>query len=356
MADLHITNRELLNYISTDVCNECFKSLELIFGDTYSSILPKDKEHIREFEMLMYLYLLSALKNINSFPGFEKHIAEYKNNYETTSFVTLFSDVLAGFGFKLILEPDIKDHSKKPDILALKGNKRVFFECKNPINPDPNRLIVENREIFEALKNHITSEYSYAVFYKRRLTEDELEKLSYQFVTSINDIVQKENDVIIDDINMGIKVVVSGEPDSIYDKSRIELFGVPIFSTGYCNANGINDYGKNIMFYKEASHNTIFDQLKKSKGKVPVGTPYIVAINISSDRFDVEEYKVKLKDKFLKNDNTRISGLVLVEFGFTELAEVIVKMNWVPNPNAEVSVGDMSCFFERTISRNIVQT
>lgn len=353
MPQIIINNESLVNTLTKESTEYCFNELKRIYGDVFRNILPRNKEFINKNEIMMYFYLLSATQNIMESDGFEKHRNEYNNNFKTAFFVTLFSDVLKGLGLEIQLEPDIIGHNKKPDILASQGGVEIYFECKNPINPNPENLIIEQRQIFDFMKDYISNEYSIACFYKRKLSEDELGEISNSFRKNIDFIDIKENTEILNDLDLGIRFIISGVSDDINKESEIEVLGIPIFNTGYCNANGINRFGKNIVFYKEASQNTIFDQLKKSKGKVPKGRPYIAVINISSDRFDVNDYKKRLKSKFDRNDNNSISGIVLVEFGFSRDAEVIVEMEWIENTNADVKLGGMDNFFTRKIKRRV---
>lgn len=135
--------------------------------------------------------------------------------------------------------------------------------------------------------------------------------------------------------------------------AELTITRIPVFNYGYCYANGINHYGKNIIFLKEASKNTIQSQIQNSRGKVPKSTPYIVVINMSGPRFDPDHYTDVVSERFNRRDDRSISGILFTRYFFDELGNLVVDLRFVSNPNAVISLDWMGDFLHKTISKYV---
>lgn len=72
--------------------------------------------------------------------------------------------------------------------------------------------------------------------------------------------------------------------------------------------------------------NTIYDQLKNSKKKVPNGMPYVVCIDLSGPRFDINEYSRYIHNHFEMRDHPSFSGVLLVEHGLIQNGNYFIQL------------------------------
>lgn len=342
--------------ITQDLCNRVSCGLKEKMNIYYRHILPKG-DAISDSQIYLLSYLNSSLDIIKDCKGFQKHISEYQNNPESAFFVTLMADILIGHGLKIELEPDIDGHDKKPDLLAFQETDglTVFFECKQPKN-DTNHLLPEQRRIFDGIEDVISDNYSLAVFYSRELSSNEISSLR----DLIKDSLETESNIwvdrcVVDDSNFEVKVLISGIADNIERKGIIEISGIPNFSDakGFTNINGINRFGKNIVFLKASSKNTINSQLKNSKNKIPIGMPFVVCIDLSGPKYDINEYSRYIQSHFEMRDHPSFSGVLLVEHGLVENGHYSVHLQYIPNPHAVIQLPFMNNFLTRSLVLDI---
>lgn len=149
----------------------------------------------------------------------------------------------------------------------------------------------------------------------------------------------------------GVKLLVSGTEDI---KNIIEMADLNFSdSKGYSNANGINRYGKNILFYKSASKNTIDSQLRNSQDKVPEGSPYVICIDCSGPRFDLDEYSKYIVNRFNYGQYTSFSGVFLIDHGLIDDGKYMVHFTFVENKYAKYSLSFLKNYFTETIAVDI---
>lgn len=170
--------------------------------------------------------------------------------------------------------------------------------------------------------------------------------------------LKSDSDIFIDRIlvenkELKVKIIVSGMSENLCKECDIKIMGLPTFSSGYSYANAINHFGKNIVFYKKASNNTIANQIQNSRNKVPKSMQYIVAINLTGPRFDIDEYADIIAKRFERKDDTNISGIMFVDYSLDEVGDVNVRIHFISNPNAVVNLGWMEGFFYKTIKLSI---
>lgn len=234
----------------------------------------------------------------------------------------------------------------------------VYFECKQPKDDTLGRL-KEQRRIFNGIEEVISDKYSLALFYEKELSPIEINMLRDQIVNSFrddNDIYENRN--IVDDISLGVKLCISGIPDNIEKNSVIELSGIPNFSDkkGYTNANGMNRYGKNIIFYKLASMNSIDGQLRNSCNKVPDCTPYVVCIDNSGSRFGFDECSEHIAKHFRMGDYPSFSGVLMVEHGLQYdscCGRYLAQMRYIENQNAIFPLPFLKHFFYPSLTVDV---
>lgn len=342
--------------ISQEQCDRVSKGLKDKLSKYYSYVLPMT-EMMSEAELYRLDYLNSALDLSQEYKGFDKHIAEYKNNFNSTFFVTVISDLLLSHGLIVELEPESEKHSKKADLLAYQKEDglRIYFECKQA-NDDPKHLLKEQRLIFDGIKDVISNQYSLACFYKKELDHEQIFKFRELIIASITENSHiEENRVLVQDDELGLALVVSGVSDNLYKGSRIEMSGLLNFSEErkYSHANGFNHEGKSILFYKDGSKNTIDGLLKNSRKKVISGSAYVVCLDLSGPRFDWSVYEEHISRHFYRGDYKSISAVLFVEHGLTEDACYGITTGVVMNANADYRLDFLSGFFHSPIKMNI---
>lgn len=349
---IHSRNPDLYEFVTMERVEQCLKELRDFLGQYFHRLIPSNRDYLYEIEFFKYYYLASALNNLKSSKGFQIHIQEYNNNPDTAFFVTLIADILLAHNLKVTLEPDIPGHPKKPDIYAEQNEVGIYFECKNPIDPDQGKLLREQQKIFDYLSDIISNDYSLACFYEQDLTDAELAELRLLLENSLSsDSNIYEDKILLESEQLKVKIIVSGVTKNIEKDSVFAITGLPVFNTGYCYVNGINHYGKNIVFYKKSSKNTIRGQIKNSYNKVPKSMPYIVVINLSGPRFDPEHYTEMVAERFNRKDDTSISGILFIQHSFDEEGNMVVNMKCVHNPNAVVVLE----WIEDFLSKNIIK-
>lgn len=170
-------NAELSRVVTAEKVNACVRDLRDFLDNKFTKIMPRGRDFLYDSELFKLFYLASAFRNLRNKPGFQSHLEEYNNNPDTTFFVTLIADILVAHGLEITLEPDIEGHPKKPDIYAQKSGLGIFFECKNPLHPNSEKLLREQQRIFNYVSAVITNDYSLACFYRDELSESELIQL-----------------------------------------------------------------------------------------------------------------------------------------------------------------------------------
>lgn len=339
--------------VTKDQVEKCLVDLYAIFGRNIKFVLPNDRDYLHQNEFFKLYFLLSALNDLKECAGFADHVNEYSNSFDATFFVTLIADILISHGLEVTLEPDIEGHKKKPDIFAHQKGNGIFFECKNPVDPN---LVPEQQAIFDSLSEFITAEYSLACFYEFELKSEMLLKLKDLFCSGLQkDPHIFENRIIIDDNDLKVKILVSGVSNNIEKNSVIVISGLPVFNhNGFCFMNGINEYGKNIVFYKKASPNIVGNQIKKSRNKVPAFIPCVSVINISGPRFDPDYYENSSTILFDEVNDESISGVIFAQYGFSEIGNILINLKYVKNPHALNRIEWLGDVFNQTFSKQII--
>ena len=342
--------------ITQKMCDRISNGLKKNMGEYYEYVLPMGNM-MSDVRVYLLDYLNSALEILRKCKGFHEHVTEYKNNPESTFFVTVLADVLVGHGLIVELEPNIPGQDKKPDLYAFQkpNGVGVYFECKQP-KDDTQNLLSEQRKIFDGIENVISDDYSLALFYEKTLSSNEIRKLHDLIKESFyNDKDIYENRCIVDDINLGVSLLVSGVSNNTEKNGIVEIAGIPNFSDkkGYSNVNGINRYGKNIVFFKLASKNTINSQLKNSQDKVPDGSPYVVCIDLSGPRFDADEYSKFIMKHFDAGDYTNFSGVILVDHRLLFDGKYAVHLHYIENKGAKYPLPFLKDFLNESLALNI---
>lgn len=341
--------------VTQEMCDRSSKGLKNKMDKFFKYVLPNGTE-ISDTEIFRLDYLNTALEIIKNCEGFQEHIAEYKNDPESTFFVSVIADMLIGHGLIVKLEPTIPMQKKKPDIYAVQNPSGlgVYFECKQP-KESTLSLLPEQRIMFEGIEDVISNEYSLAMFYERTLTIKEIEEMRILIKESfMRDKNICENRIIISDNKLGVKLLISGTSSNIAKNGSIEFAGIPNFSDekGYSNANGINRYGKNVVFYKYYSKNTIDSQLKNSVGKVPEGTPYVICIDCSDSRFDFSKCSEYILRRFSLGDYKSFSGVLLIDHGVTTDGNYGVSSYFVENKYSKYPLPFLRKFFTESMVSN----
>ncbi len=330
--------------INQNLCNKTAQSMKLHFGDNLQNILlPRNRKYLFDDEILNFFYVSTSLDLLKNCKGFETHIHEYRNNFATTSFVTLVADILLSHGLKVELEPNIKNHKKKPDIYAIQQNSNlgIYFECKAPQGIDAEKLLSKQKKIFDSIKDIISNNYSLAFFYEKDLNITDLKSLRASLIKNLK-VDEKifENRVLVENVDLNYKLIVSGIIENPSTENNFTITGLPVFNhTGYSYVNGINRYGKNILFYKKTRKSSFLKIISsQAKDKVPKNTPYIVFIDFSGIRFNNKECQKYLLNSFKAGNNKSVSGVVFLEKNYSLSGDLLIDMKYISNPFANVKL------------------
>jgi hypothetical protein len=333
--------------------------LSKVLGENGKRVIPENGQTLTEYEFLKLYYLWLAFKNIKECKGFDLHLKEYSNNPSTTFFITLLADIFLAHQLNVELEPDIDNQSKKPDLLVSLNDIEIYFEGKQPQDPNQFELAEEQRELFNQLLPVINNNYSLAIFYGEMLNKDEMDIIKNDLSTILPK-VTSEGEVYKNE-KLGVSIVLSGLGNTyISDSNNIELLGIPTFNKNLCLANAFNTFGKNIVFYKKATpfNRVINEQLRKSRNKVPKGSPYVVVIDASTPRYDINDIEEYIKVRFneaIEAEKT-ISGVLLINFQIDPQELVILEMKYVANPNSTEPLEWLKDFFLPAYSKHEIRT
>lgn len=330
--------------INQNLCNKTAQGMKLYFGENlHNIILPKNRTYLFDDEILNFFYVSTSLDLLKECEGFETHINEYKNNFATTSFVTLVADILLSHGLQVELEPNIKNHIKKPDIYAIQKNSNlgIYFECKAPQGIAAEKLLSKQEKIFDSIKDIISNKYSLAFFYEKDLSNFDLKSLRENLIKNLKvDDKIYENRVLVESLDLNYKLIVSGLIGNPSTENNLTIMGLPVFNhTGYSYVNGINRYGKNILFYKKTRKASFLKIISsQAKDKVPKNKPYIVFIDFSGIRFNDKECEKYLLNSFKGGNNKSVSGVVFLKKNYSLSGDLLIDMKYISNPLANVKL------------------
>jgi hypothetical protein len=327
-------------------------------GKNGKRVIPEDGQTLSEYEFLKLYYLWLAFKNIKDCKGFERHIKEYSNNPNTTFFITLLADLFLGHQLNVELEPTIPNQAKKPDLFVSSNGVGIFFEGKQPQDPNQFELADEQRKIFNHLFPILNENYSLAIFYGKMLNNNEMDILKHDLQKILPKVIS-EGEIYKND-NLGVKIVLSGLGKTYNtDSDNLEMLGIPTFNKNFCLANAFNTFGKNIVFYKRATpfNRVINEQLRKSRNKVPKGNPYVVVIDASTPRYDINDIEGYINDRFNQTieEENDISGVLLINFRIDPQEFVVIEIRYIPNLNSNEPLEWLKDFFKPFYSKKEIK-
>lgn len=330
--------------ITQNLCNKTSKCMKLLFGENLQNIiLPRNRNYLYDYEILNFFYVSTSLDFLKNCKGFKTHMNEYRNNFTTTSFVTLVADILLSHGLQVELEPNIINHNKKPDIYAIQQTSQlgIYFECKAPQGIGAEKLLSKQQKIFDSIKDIISNNYSLAFFYEKDLNDSDLKALRNSLIKNLK-VDEKifENRVLVENRDLNYKLIVSGIIKNPSNENNCTVTGLPVFDhTGFSYVNGINRYGKNILFYKKTRKSSFLKIISnQAKDKVPKNTPYIVFIDFSGIRFNEKECKKYLLNSFKGGNNKSVSGVVFLKKNYSISGDLLIDMKYISNPLADIKL------------------
>lgn len=353
-VSINFYSKELASLFSREEVSKVLTDLSKYFGKYGTEIIPEDGNAMSEYEWIRLYYLWLAFNNIEKCKGFDLHVKEYSNNIETTFFITLLADILVAHGLNVELEPSIDNQDKKPDLVTVINNQQIYFEGKQPQDPSQDELANEQRKMFRKLLPIIENKYSLSIFYDKMLSDKQIENFVDE-LSKVLENIEGEGEIYSNEA-LNISVVVSGLGNNFHaEASDLEILGIPTFNKNLCLANAFNCFGKNIIFYKKATpyNRVINEQLRKSRNKVPAGEPYVIIIDASTSRYDIEDIEKYLEKRFRDGiaGEKDISGVLLTTFQMDPENLVVVSMRYIPNFKSDEPLIWLKEFFQSSYGK-----
>jgi hypothetical protein len=284
---------------------------------------------------LPLIHLSEALQSLSSSEGFLRHIEEYKNNVDSTYFVTTLAAYFQVHGYSIVLEPEDNNAGGKADICIKDSISIVDVECKYPRKDATRELLPEVRAIDRTLRKYVTRPCHLFITYQNSLDAQALEKLG-EFLSKRLSAVTAEGNIYHDkDVKIDVtKLLHEFEDKDIEVSLVLENFQTKSFHPTWI----INRQGVGIGYAKTgvSGISSVLKQLKNSRHKVQSDRPFLVAIQSDSFVGERQENERALASTFQPQKNTRISGVVLVRWHYSIENGIEFVFDYISNPYARI--------------------
>lgn len=301
-----------------------------------------------------FVYLLDAVQNLRQSEGFEEHIKEYMNDFDSTFFVTLIANNIKQSGYDVALEPIIDGIDKKPDLSFSFNGSTVYVECKNPKQNLREYMNTElHNRVFDEIIKYIKKPCDLCVEYINEKSLDNINEVAKYIPQNLSDI--KDEGVIY--FHDGLKISVTNIRDYPIQRSEISftwmardyysngLFPMEIicknnFSIGFIK-KGIDDIRKKI----------VDGQLKRAAKKVCSDQSLIVAIDGNALLGNKTDNELYISSLFKPDKFTTFSGVLILHSSFGVENPPQLKSQYISNPYAKNPVKNISNEFRLKIFR-----
>lgn len=196
-------NAEVVKDINISLLQTSLQYLVALFKDDYEKLFPVQINSTNE--ALRVIHTASSLEKLESKGGFDRHINEYKNDVESTYFVTVLAEYLDNKTPDIVLEPDIKDHAKAPDIKSIFDETPFYIECKNPKKDILKGLKEEQAPMFNALYQVAHDNLcDLTIAYNKPLSADDLEELNELLTKRLKHVTGEGTILLTEDIEVSV--------------------------------------------------------------------------------------------------------------------------------------------------------
>lgn len=335
----------ILNELDSSKLEVALQALAEVFKKDYEKYFSVDISSVNEALYLTHLGL--AMSRIGFVDGFEKHIKEYRNDVNSTHFVTVLADYLLPLTDSLELEPSFDLHPKCPDIKIQFNGRPLYIECKNPKKNILDDLKEEQQYMYKALSDVVLKHpCNLTVTYDERISEKELTKLVAILKERLESVSGEGN--IYD--NSGVQVAVTSVGKLGADIGE-ESFSF-ILEDRHSERNLINIISINgvaISFVKRSISvlDNITSQFKKCTNKVPKTESLILAIQSEYLTGHPRENSRIISGLFQPKKFTSINGVLLSSWDYSAENEIENSFIYINNPYARNPVSDFERLFRK---------
>lgn len=338
-------NADAVSEIDTVSLQKSLQCLVSLFKEDYERLFPVQIKSTND--ALKLIHTANALEKLKTKEGFEKHISEYKNNVESTYFVSVLADYLDRKTSNIALEPDIEGHAKAPDIKSVLDNSVFYIECKNPKKDILKGLKEEQTPMFNALFQVVhENSCNLTITYKEPLSDDDLAGLNVFLKKRLKDVTGEGTILLTDEIEVSVTNV--GNRNNDIGDQYLQF----IVENRYSERNLICLFtrtGTSVAFVKNGISviDNIESQLKKCKNKVPGSFPLVLAIQSEYLVGHSHSNMKKISNLFKPNKFTSINGILLVNWSYD--IECIIKHEfiYINNPYAKNPIVDFERLFRQ---------
>jgi hypothetical protein len=298
-------------------------------------------------EALKLMHTANALEKLETAEGFDKHINEYKNDVESTYFVSVLADYLDRKASYIGLEPDIEGHSKAPDIRIMFDKTAFYIECKNPKKDILKGLKEEQATMFNALfQVAYENSCNLTIAYKEPLSDDELAELNDFLKKRLKHVTGEGTILLTDDIE--VSVTNFGNRNDDIGEQYFQF----IVENRYSERNLICLFTRNgtpIAFVKNSISviDNIESQLKKCKNKVPDSSPLVLAIQSEYLIGHSHKNMKMISNLFKPNKFTSINGILLTNWSYGIKNIINHEFIYINNPYAKNPIIDFERLFRK---------
>lgn len=235
----------------------------------------------------------------------------FKKDFDSAFFELFLYELFSKQGYKIEIHPNLKNSTKRPDFLIVKGNQQIFVEAKVCYDKTEEEMAFERRQnqfydqlnkvrikgfLLRIEKLDFISKNQPRVKELIKHIESEVEKLDYNLIASKAEKFGMDACPRIKFNNKDFNIVIQPMPMSESKKEKISSTPIGMFPFEILTGGG-----------DESLRQSIF---KKAKRYGKFDKPYLICINSlstkSSGKFDIENVIWgSLKYSFSTNPNNR---------------------------------------------------
>lgn len=335
---------DLIHYIPPSEVRKRIQYLVNLFKDKYEKLFPTKISD--ETTLLFLMHLSYSLENLSQCAGFDRHLVEFNNDVESTYFVTVIANYLLSMSQDVEIEPKVEGMSKQADIRIDLDGIDFYIECKNPKKDVLTALRVEQEPMYEVLKDRISKPCDVFIAYNEPLSGEQLEQIG-SFLESRLPKVTGEGTIFNRD---SIEISVTNIRDSIEDIGEVQtLF---ILENRYAERHPIHLINRNgiaIGFTKKnlSVIDSVEQQLKKSRRKVPNAAPLIVAVQSEYITGSISSSLREISSLFQPAKYTSFNGVLLANWRYNFQSLIDMDFHYVNNPYSKNPVLDIERLFRK---------
>lgn len=336
-------NEDVVREINVSSLQKSLQYLVSLFKEDYEGIFPVRIGSTNE--ALKLIHTANSLERLKKKEGFDKHISEYKNDIESTYFVSVLAEYLDSKTSSIALEPSIEGHAKAPDIRTILDKTVIYIECKNPKKDILKGLKEEQAPMFDALFQVVhENSCNLTITYKEPLSGNDLSKLIDFLKKRLTEVTGEGSILLTDDIEVSV-TNVGNRNDDIG-----EHYFQTIVENRHSERNLICFFTRNgtpIAFVKNGISviDNIESQLKKCKKKVPDSCPLILAIQSEYLVGHSHNNMKKISTLFKPDKFTSINGILLVNWSYDIEGMAKHEFYYINNPYAKNPIVDFERLF-----------